>query len=112
MKKILYILLFSFIVSCQTEDITPMVSIDVFNNTENTIPNGTEITFTISVEGNYTLTLIDKNTNQVISREKFFAKKGMNKMKVYTNSLQSRYLYLLLEDVSLNKLGKTTIIIK
>jgi hypothetical protein len=47
-----------------------------------------------------------------VSREKIKCIIGKNKIKVYTKSLQSRYLYLLLEDVTKKELGKTTIIIK
>ena len=58
------------------------------------------------------LSLIDKESSQVISREKFIGQKGENVKKIYTNSIESQYLYLLLEDVTKNQIGKTTIIIK
>jgi hypothetical protein len=55
---------------------------------------------------------MDKETGQVISREKFNGKIGENIKKIYTNSIQSQYLYLLLEDVTKKEIGKTTIITK
>jgi len=47
-----------------------------------------------------------------VSREKFSGKMGENIKKIYTNSLQSQYLYLLLQDVIGKEVGKTTIITK
>jgi transcriptional regulator of met regulon len=60
----------------------------------------------------YTLTLIDKETGQVISREKFTGKAGEVVKKIYTNSIQVKYLYLLLEDSFKKEIAKTTVIIK
>jgi hypothetical protein len=58
------------------------------------------------------LTLIDKETNQVISREKFTGKSGENVKKIYTNSLKSKSMYLLLQDSEMKEIKKTIIIIK
>jgi hypothetical protein len=58
------------------------------------------------------LVLIDKETGQVISREKFTGQIGENVKKIYTKSIQVRYLYLVLEDGDKNQLKKTTIILK
>jgi hypothetical protein len=60
----------------------------------------------------YTLSLIDKESRQVVSRERFTGQTGENIKKIYTNSIQSQYLYLLLEDVTKKEISKTTIIIK
>jgi hypothetical protein len=55
------------------------------------------------------LTLVDKETNQVVSREKFTGQSGENVKKIYTKSLQSKYLYLLLEDINKAEIAKTII---
>jgi hypothetical protein len=110
MKKILLI---SFILlGCSTPDIpNPVMPIEkIFNVTESNVENGQSIHFDLPSKGTYTLTLIDKESGQVVSREKFIGQNGENVKKIYTKSLQSRYLYLLLEDVTKKELGKTTII--
>jgi hypothetical protein len=58
------------------------------------------------------LTLIDKTTGQVISRERFTGQNGENVKKIYTKSISGKYLYLLLEDIDKKELNKTTLIIK
>jgi hypothetical protein len=74
--------------------------------------NGQSIYFDLPSTGVYTLTLIDKESGQVVSRERFTGQSGENIKKIYTNSIQSQYLYLLLEDVTKKEIGKTTIITK
>jgi hypothetical protein len=54
----------------------------------------------------------DKETGQVISRERFNGQIGENIKKIYTNSVQSQYLYLSIEDVTKKKKKKTIIVIK
>jgi hypothetical protein len=98
------------IISCQKEDMVEPQSVDIFKVEQSTLSNKSEITFNIQTEGVYIITIIDKNTNQVLSREKIKCIIGKNKIKIYTKSLQSRYLYLLLEDVTQKQIGKTTII--
>jgi hypothetical protein len=56
--------------------------------------------------------MVDKNTNQVLSREKIKCIIGKNKIKVYTKTIPSQYLYLTLEDSFDNQLGKTIITTK
>jgi hypothetical protein len=110
MKKILLI---SFILlGCSTPDIpTPVNAIEkIFTVTESSVTNGQSIHFDLPSAGTYTLSLIDKESGQVVSREKFIGQNGENVKKIYTKSLQSRYLYLLLEDVTRKEIGKTTII--
>jgi len=114
MKKILFILVLT-LVGCRKVApvvITPVVTTNVFNNAKNTIDNGQEIQFDLTKTGVYTLTIGDSTTNQVLTRERFNGQIGINKKKIYTKGLQSKYLYLLLEDVTKTKIGKTTIIIK
>ena len=113
MKKILLIFLVLFW-SCTKMEIepTPQPVQKIFSVKESRVTDGQSIHFDLPLAGVYTLTLIDKETGQVIGREKFNGKIGENIKKIYTNSIQSQYLYLLLEDVTKTEIGKTTIIIK
>ncbi len=87
-------------------------TIDIFKVEQSTLENKSEITFNVEKEGVYILTMIDKNTNQVLSREKIKCIIGNNKIKIYTKTIPSRYLYLTLDDTFKNQLGKTIITIK
>jgi hypothetical protein len=113
MRNILFIFLI-LLVGCTKPDLpTPVApNIYVFDVKESSVSNGQLIYFNLPSVGTYTLTLIDKVSGQVISRERFSGQTGENIKKIYTNSIQSQYLYLLLEDVTKKELGKTTIIIK
>jgi hypothetical protein len=113
MKKILLISLI-LLVGCTKPDIpTPVMPIEkIFTVNESKVTNGQSIHFDLPSKGVYTLALIDKESGQVISREKFIGQNGENVKKIYTNSIKSQYLYLLLEDVTKKELNKTTIIIK
>ena len=113
MKKILFI--FSFLLwGCTKPELptpTPVIE-KIFTTTESKVLNGQSIHFDLPSAGVYYLTLIDKESGNVISREKFTGQNGENVKKIYTNSIQSQYLYLLLEDVTKKEISKTTIIIK
>jgi hypothetical protein len=114
MKKIILILLV-LLVGCTKMDIepTPPPAVQkIFSVKESRVTDGQSIYFDLPSNGVYTLTLIDKKTEQVISRERFNGKIGENIKKIYTNSIQSQYLYLLLEDVTGKEIGKTIIITK
>ena len=114
MKKILFILILT-LVGCRKVEVRPEVkpiTTNVFNNAENTIENGQDIQFDLVKAGIYTLTIGDSVNNQVLTREKFIGQIGQNKKKIYTNTLQIKYLYLLLEDDNKTKIGKTIIIVK
>lgn len=116
MRKIFYILLLSLVASCQKDDFEPMppvknLDVDVFSLTEVNVSNGDEIKFTLPSDSAYVLRLIDKNTNQTISKEKIQGKIGINKMKIYTKSSQSKYLFLVLEGINKNQINKTTLIL-
>ncbi len=91
---------------------TPQPVQNIFSVRESSVENGQEIQFELNQTGVYTLTIGDSINNQVLTRERFNGQIGINKKKIYTKGLQSKYLYLLLEDVTKNKLGKTTIIVK
>ena len=113
MKNILLIFLI-LLWGCTKVDIptpTPPVQ-KIFSVTESSVQNGQSIHFDLPTDGVYTLTLIDKETGQVVSRERFNGKIGENIKKIYTNSIQNQYLYLLLEDVTKKEIGKTIIKIK
>ena len=113
MKKIILISLI-LLVGCTKPDLpTPTMPVEkIFNVGESKVVNGQSIHFDLPSAGTYTLTLIDKESGQVISRERFIGQSGENIKKIYTNSIQSQYLYLLLQDVTKTEIGKTTIIIK
>lgn len=113
MKKLIFLFIL-ILTSCVTEVIEPIPPTvqKIFDVKESKVTNGQSIHFNLPSDGIYTLTLIDKESGQVVSRERFNGKKGENVKKIYTNSLQSQYLYMLLEDVAKKEIGKTTIITK
>jgi hypothetical protein len=112
-NKILFLcFVIGFILSCENEDIVTPQTVDIFKVEQSTLSNKSEISFNIEKEGTYIVTMIDRNTNQVISREKIKCITGNNKIKIYTKTLPSRYLYLKLEDSFNNQLGNTIIIVK
>ena len=113
MKKVIIIFLI-LLWGCTKPDLptpTPPVQ-KIFSVSESSVDNGQSIYFDLPIDGVYTLTLIDKETGQVVSRERFNGKIGENIKKIYTNSIQNQYLYLLLEDVTKKEIGKTIIKIK
>jgi hypothetical protein len=115
MKKLLLILSILLIfTSCVDEVVEPLspTTQSIFDVKESVVSDGQSIQFKLPSTGLYTLTLIDKETNQVISRERFNGTIGENNKSIYTKSIQSRYLYLLLEDVTKKEIGRTTIITK
>ena len=113
MKKLLFILLLS-LVACRKTQVPPIPQPvpNIFSAKESSVENGQEIQFELTKIGVYTLTLSDSVSKQVLTRERFIGQIGQNKKKIYTKGLESKYLYLLLEDVTKNKLGKTIIIVK
>ena len=102
------------LVGCTKPELpTPTPPVEkIFSVGESRVVNGQSIYFDLPSTGVYTLTLIDKESGQVVSRERFTGQSGENIKKIYTNSIQSQYLYLLLEDVTKKEIGKTTIITK
>jgi hypothetical protein len=112
MKKILFVFVI-LLWGCTKVDIpTPVPPIEkIFNVGESSVTNGQSIYFDLTSNTVHYLTIIDKNTGQVIGREKFIGQTGENVKKIYTNSLPKGYLYLVLEDVDRKELKKTTIIV-
>jgi len=113
MKKIIFIFVILMWGCTKIDMPTPIMPVEkIFNVSESKVTNGQSIHFDLPSAGTYTLTLIDKESGQVISRERFIGQNGENIKKIYTNSIQSQYLYLLLEDVTKKEIGKTIIITK
>ena len=109
MKKLLFILL--VLASCKKMDVPkPITSpTDIFSVSQSNVIDGQDIHFKLQTEGVYTLTLMNKIDNQVVSRERFTGKVGENTLKLYTKSLSVKTLYLLLENNKV-QIGKTIII--
>jgi hypothetical protein len=113
--KIIILCCIGLTFSCKKIDILPTpppTTQNIFSVKESRVEDGQSIHFQLPTPGIYTLTLIDTETGQVISRERFTGTIGENIKKIYTNSIQIQYLYLLLEDATKKEIGKTTIIIK
>lgn len=112
MKKLLLILLLA-LGSCKKIDIqpTPLQVTDIFSKTESIITKDSDISFNLNKSGIYVFKLIDKNTDQVIAKEKINGKVGMNTIKLYVRTIPIKYLYMVLDDEGGNQINKTTIII-
>jgi hypothetical protein len=115
MRKICFILGLILVSACTKVEIAPTpqpINTDIFGVKESAVTDGQEIKFTLKEAGVYTLTIGNESTGQVVTRERFTGKAGENKLTLYTKSLPTSYLYLLLEDGNKTQVGKTTIIIK
>lgn len=110
-SKIIILCCVVFIISCTKEEIVPIPqpkpNVDIFTQSEVSISNGDSIMFKLTSDSTHILKLIDVTTNQVISKEKIMGKIGENKIKIYTKSVPSKYLYIVLEDINKNQKGKT-----
>jgi hypothetical protein len=115
LNKFLILCCVVFVVSCTKEEIPPIpqpkAAADIFSTSESSISDGQEIMFKLTSDSTYILKLVDKSTGQVISKEKITGKVGENKLNLYTKSLQTKYLYLVLEGINKNQINKTTIIL-
>jgi hypothetical protein len=114
MKKLLTIILLIFLISCTKTVPTPAVdnTVDLFNKPQITVSGNVEVKFDVPLNGTYTLTLKDSATNQVVTRERFKGVMGTNKLVIYTKTLNSKYLYVSLEDINRSLIGKTLLIIQ
>jgi hypothetical protein len=115
MRKLYFILFLLLISACRKVEILPIpepINTNIFGVKETVVVDGQEIKFTLKTDGVHTLTIGNDATGQVITRERFIGKIGENKLTLYTKSLPTSYLYLLLEDGNKTQVGKTTIIIK
>lgn len=115
MKKALIVIVIAFVSGCTKPDIEPVpiepVVKDIFSVSQSRVTNAQTFNFTLKSPGPYTLTLVDSLTKQVVSRERIYGVEGLNSMNIYTKTLQSKYLHLVLLDANSNQIGKTTIII-
>lgn len=111
--KIILLCCVGFIISCTKMEIEPMPQpkpmVDVFSVSESSVSDEQEIMFNLTSDSAYILKLVDRTTNQTISKEKIIGKIGENKLKIYTKSIQNRYLYLVLENVNKVEIKKTSI---
>jgi hypothetical protein len=86
-------------------------NVEFFSLSENKVKNGDVININLITGGVYTLTMIDTVQNQVVSRERFTGKVGLNSLKIFTNTLPTKNLSVVLKDQNNNQIGKTRIII-
>lgn len=113
--KIIILCCVVFIISCHKEEINPApppkTVVDIFTQAETSISDGDEIMFKLTSDSTYIIKLVDQTTAQIISKEKIIGKIGENKIKIYTKSLPSKYLYIVLEDNNKIQKGKTKLTI-
>ena len=108
MKRILFIFLVLVWGCTKPELPTPQPPVEkIFNVSESSVVDGQTIVFDLPSTGVYTLTLVDIETGQVISREKFTGQTGENVKKIYTKSIMSKYLYLILASEDKTEISKT-----
>jgi hypothetical protein len=111
MKRLtlLFLILLS---SCVQEVVEPILTkpSNIFSQKETVVLNGEEITFELEVGGIYFITLVDIETSQVLTKEKIVGIKGINNLNIYTKSIESRYLYLVLSDNNRKEIIRTTVI--
>lgn len=103
-------------VSCTKMEIEPtpppVAELEIFTKNEVELSDGSEVIIKLTSDSTYILKLVDKASGQVLSKEKIKGIIGANKIKIYTKSLPSKYLYLVLEDINKKEINKTTIITK
>ena len=79
MKRIILISLILLVGCTKPELPTPIMPIEkIFSVKESRVVNGQSIYFDLPLTGVYTLTLIDKESGQVVSRERFAGQSGEN----------------------------------
>ena len=111
MKKYLAFL-FLIIISCQKDEIImepPVLYNMVFENTQNIITDGQDISFNIVDVDTYELIL--SKDNSVVSKEKFTSIQGVNTRKLYTKILPSGNYQLVLLKGS-EQLQSTLIVVE
>ncbi len=110
--RVFFFILCIFLVGCNKPDnITPVAETDIFTTNQTLISNGQVIKFSLTSPGKHSLALLQKETNQVLSREQFTGKVGINTRKLYTSTLPKGSLILVLEDVNKGQLSQTLIFI-
>jgi hypothetical protein len=105
-----------FITSCYKDEIEPIPEppklTNIFLTDNYTVTNNSDILVELSESSVYILVIVDKETQQVISKERFTGKIGNNILKIYTNSLPKKVLKLVLLDSNNNEIGSTNILVK
>ena len=108
MKKLLFVFLILLWGCTKPELPTPNPPVEkIFSVGESSVIDGQSIYFDLPSSGVYTLTLMDITTGQVVSREKFVGQSGENVKKIYTKSIMSKYLYLILASEDKTQISKT-----
>ena len=113
MKK-LVLISFILLVGCTKMEIEPnppSTTQNIFSVSESSVTDGQTIQFDLPSEGIYILTYTDVETGQVVSREKFRGVQGKNLKKIYTKTIISKYLYLILAREDKTQISKTKLII-
>ena len=95
----------------EIEPTPPSTIQNIFSVSESTVTDGQIIQFDLPSSGTYILTYTDIETGQVISREKFRGNAGKNLKKIYTKTILSKYLYLILADENKTQISKTKLTI-
>ena len=114
MIRIIIFIFLILITSCMREVVEPVPTktSNIFSQKENIILDGDQISFELEVEGTYFITLVDIETSKVLTREKIVGIKGINNLNIYTKSIESRYLYLVLSSNCRKELHRTIVIFK
>ncbi len=108
MKRILFVFLILLWGCTKPELPTPNPPVEkIFSVSESSVTDGQSIYFDLPSAGVYTLTLVDVTTGQVVSRERFAGQSGENVKKIYTKSIMSKYLYLILASEDKTEISKT-----
>lgn len=115
MKKIfiLFCVISFIIVGCTKDEFEPEpiteVKSNIFDGDEYTITNGQLVKFNLTNGGVYTLTMQTENSGNVISRERFNGKSGLNELNIYTNVLNISRFDLILSDENGNVVDRVLI---
>lgn len=109
--------IFLFIIlstSCVQEIVEPIPTdtSNIFSQKETIVLDSEEISFELDKDGSYFISLIDVETNLLLTKEKIIGIKGINKLNIYTKSIESRYLYLVLTDINKVEINRTKVIFK
>jgi hypothetical protein len=112
--KIIILCCAVFIISCRKTGVSifySKMSSEFFQNKTASINNGDVIQFSLQNTGTYYLSMMDTLSINVVSRVKINGVSGLNTCTIYTNTLPSKYLYIILEDSVHNQIAKTQITI-
>lgn len=98
MKKL--ILLSVLLISCQNEIIEPVVSLDrtTFEKQSVVVTDKTPITFDLSSDGVYDMVIVDELKNEIVTRERFTGKTGVNSLTIYTYAVNKGSYLLKIEQ--------------